>query len=587
MAGNSYLLVPLCKTGSGTGHLRRMIGLYQSLRKVSSCSLWVSKGEIPKVHQALLSGSVSPDDLVDAAVPLSGSWDFIVIDYRKTPGSLLAKFKSRGGLVGVDEGGLYRNDFQFLIDILPSLPKKAKANISSPGLLELPQKHEYRNKGGDYKKVLITFGGEDPRDLTTEFLKFIQKYGYFRNSEVTVVVNSSSDKEIPGNKIRFLIAPSSLKELLADYDLVITSFGITLFESLASGVPFVLLNPGRYHEKLSAYCGFPSVGVVHPRKGRMDKFLKRGVSYKLLQEKYIPSADRELDHIINHLKRTEAVCPVCSSSSVKNKIIFRTGAGTYFRCTGCKIIYFTPLLETGNSYKKEYFFEEYKNQYGRTYLEDFKNIRTFAADRLSVLKQIGMEPISGNASLLDVGCAYGPFLAEAEHFGYTPEGVELISEAAEYVRSLLGFRVYNGYFEDIAIVKQFDLLTMWYVIEHFNNLESVLARVNKLLKPGGYFAFSTPSSSGVSGRRHLYSFLERSPSDHITVWNPGAAERILPVFGFKVKRVRITGHHPERFPAYNLLKLLIGKKGIMIISKIFKLGDTFEIYAEKIREYNG
>ncbi len=204
-----------------------------------------------------------------------------------------------------------------------------------------------------------------------------------------------------------------------------------------------------------------------------------------------------------------------------------------------------------------------------------------------MLKQIGMEPISGNTSLLDVGCAYGPFLAEAEHFGYTPEGVELIPEAAEYVRSVLGFCVYNDSFEDIEIVKQFDLLTMWYVIEHFNSLESVLARVNKLLKPGGYFAFSTPSSRGVSGRRNLNSFLERSPSDHITVWNPGAAKRILPVFGFKVKRVRITGHHPERFPASNLLKLLFGKKGITIISKIFKLGDTFEIYAEKIREYNG
>ncbi|MCF6334445.1 MAG: methyltransferase domain-containing protein [Spirochaetales bacterium] len=517
----------------------------------------------------------------------SDRWDFIIIDYRKTPGSLFDYFRGRGSLIGIDEGGDYRSEFQFLIDILPSLPNRIQANISSPGLLNLPPKHEYLKVEKEYKKILITFGGEDPLDLTSKILMFIQKYGYFRSAEITVVTQSSSMKESGEDRLKILISPENLKDMLVDYDLIITSFGITTFESLSSGVPFLLLNPERYHEKLSIFCGFPTLGVVLPEKKRMDKFLKSGVSYLDLQQKYITRTDQNLGNIIGNLKKGKTNCPVCTNSGFKNKIICRTGAGTYYKCRRCRIIYLLPLISSSNSYRKEYFFEEYKKQYGRTYLEDFRKIKTFAAERLNVINTLGKKSQTGSPSLLDVGCAYGPFLAEAEYFGYTPEGVEIIPEAAEYVRSNLGFPVFSTCFEELETEKQFDLLTMWYVIEHFDKLDSVLIQVNKLLKSGAVFAFSTPGSKGISGLKDLKSFLRGSPSDHITVWSTRAAKKILPGFGFRIRKIRITGHHPERFPFFRVLELIFGEKGILILSKLFKLGDTFEVYAEKIREYNG
>ena len=43
---------------------------------------------------------------------------------------------------------------------------------------------------------------------------------------------------------------------------------------------------------------------------------------------------------------------------------------------------------------------------------------------------------------------------------------------------------------------------MWYVIEHFQDLKSVLTKVNELLKKDGIFAFSTPSAEGVSAKSY-------------------------------------------------------------------------------------
>jgi hypothetical protein len=63
---------------------------------------------------------------------------------------------------------------------------------------------------------------------------------------------------------------------------------------------------------------------------------------------------------------------------------------------------------------------------------------------------------------------------------------------------------------------------------------------------------------------------------------------VLKISGFKVKKIVVTGHHPERFPVVG--KFVEGKKNLLygillVISKIFRLGDTFEVYAKKTEKY--
>ena len=125
---------------------------------------------------------------------------------------------------------------------------------------------------------------------------------------------------------------------------------------------------------------------------------------------------------------------------------------------------------------------------------------------------------------------------------------------------------------------------MWYVIEHFENLSVVLNKVNSLLKNKGIFAFSTPSASGVSGRFKTKNFLQNSPVDHYSIWSFKSAKKVLKKYGFKILKIQSTGHHPERF-----FKKSISKEKnpflwnlILYISRIFKLGDTFEVYCQKI-----
>ena len=96
--------------------------------------------------------------------------------------------------------------------------------------------------------------------------------------------------------------------------------------------------------------------------------------------------------------------------------------------------------------------------------------------------------------------------------------------------------------------------------------------------------FSTPSNCGISGKYNKSDFYKNSPSDHFSIWNPKVAKKILKKYGFKTVKVVSTGIHPERYPfvkKHSVQKGTFMFKLFELHAKLFKLGDTFEIYAIK------
>jgi hypothetical protein len=66
------------------------------------------------------------------------------------------------------------------------------------------------------------------------------------------------------------------------------------------------------------------------------------------------------------------------------------------------------------------------------------------------------------------------------------------------------------------------------------------------------------------------------------VWDPRRVRGILACYGFDVKKIVITGHHPERFPGCGGLKGGAVCRTVHTLSRILGLGDTFEVYAVKV-----
>lgn len=576
------LLIPSCAEGNGAGHLKRMLEVFSSVSSVLHTEVFLPCSRSGNGFIKMTEGIIPASMLHIGELPPGAEWDFIVVDKRKTEDDEFARWIRLGILIGIDEGGSRRNGFHYLLDTLPVLNGTAVPNTFCTSCLNLPDADHRKDTGYippeyGFGRILVSFGGEDHLGLTEKLLVFLVEELKIDPGTLTVVQGPLFGTRTYPPGIRLLDNPDRLKDLLFRYDTVFTSFGLTAYEAAAAGTRVVLFNPSEYHRKLSLKGGFCEVGVVNLNRKRLKRLFSdpRRISVPETGDGEDPG--KSISSYILSLEIPEiTVCPVCGSSESAGA--WRQKARTYFTCSSCGMTYMVSFKKKRDSYRKEYFFSDYEKQYGRTYLDDFDSIRKLSASRLSVIAGIKRKGF-----LLDAGCAYGPFLVEAREKGFTPFGIELVPEAAEYVRDNLGIPVVCSSFEEAEINEEYDVVTMWYVIEHFKDIDRVLRKVNKIVRDGGLFAFSTPNSSGITGRTGRNHFFENSPEDHYTVWNPLSAGKILSRYGFRIKCIRSTGHHPERFPG--VLKAEKGiKRGLLnLVSRTFRLGDTFEVYAIKTR----
>ena len=512
------------------------------------------------------------------------TYRLIVLDGRQTSRSDLLRWSRYGAVAAIDEGGPARSMIPYLVDILPRFPERSRnfdgPNIASLGFLSLPSGR--RSRTGSFDRILVSFGGEDHAGLGSRFLGKLLGDGLVEPRQVTVVSGplASHDHDYPG--VNAIGPVQDLKERLRSYDLVVTQFGLTAFEAAWSGCAVLLLNPSPVHEQLSRLAGFVSLGIIEPDIRRLRRWLADPAALAVKSAQAAPEKKECLsDRLAALVPCHVTACPACGQELAQ--AVYRTERKTYLRCTDCGLIRMAFFMPRRDHYDdKAYFFEEYKAQYGKTYIEDIPAIRLAGSKRLEIIESLlGGKP--ERASILDVGCAYGAFVAEAQSRGWFPVGSDLAPDAVAYVGKTFGVPAFVSDFAmpggDGLYPRNLDCLSMWYVIEHFDELGRILRRAASLIRPGGVFAFSTPSCAGVSARTRSADFWERSPDDHCTVWDPRTVGGILKPFGFTVQRIVVTGHHPERFPAGPTRRSSLAYAATMRLSEWLGLGDTFECYA--------
>lgn len=146
-----------------------------------------------------------------------------------------------------------------------------------------------------------------------------------------------------------------------------------------------------------------------------------------------------------------------------------------------------------NAFEGEYFSEIYGGDY---------DLRNPSYKHRALLSALRLHQPGGR--LLDIGCAYGRFLEVAtDEGGYELSGCDVSDHAVDVATKRLeprGVRVrQGGVLDDPFPGEQFDLITMFDVIEHVPDLTAAFAHVRQRLAPGGVFAFSVPVYDGPVG----------------------------------------------------------------------------------------
>ncbi|WP_027138086.1 class I SAM-dependent methyltransferase [Gaetbulibacter saemankumensis] len=140
--------------------------------------------------------------------------------------------------------------------------------------------------------------------------------------------------------------------------------------------------------------------------------------------------------------------------------------------------------------------------------------------------------------LLDVGCGTGDFLQVAKSNSWEVVGIEPNNEARKLANKKTDQAVFNS--ENLFKLKQnsFDVITLWHVLEHVQNLEDQIATFKKLLKPNGVLVIAVPNYKSYDARFYKSFWAAFDVPRHLWHFNKESIRNLFSKFGMQVIKIR-------------------------------------------------
>jgi 2-polyprenyl-3-methyl-5-hydroxy-6-metoxy-1,4-benzoquinol methylase len=141
------------------------------------------------------------------------------------------------------------------------------------------------------------------------------------------------------------------------------------------------------------------------------------------------------------------------------------------------------------------------------------------------------------ATLLDVGCGEGSFLAAMAKRGWNVTGVDFDEAATNAARRAHGLDVHTGTIDTIvASGMTFNVVTASHVIEHVPDPVEFLVQCLRLLRPGGCVVLRTPNAQSWGHRRYGRAWRGLEPPRHLHIFTTAALNACARKAGFEHSR---------------------------------------------------
>jgi SAM-dependent methyltransferase len=203
-------------------------------------------------------------------------------------------------------------------------------------------------------------------------------------------------------------------------------------------------------------------------------------------------------------------------------------------CRNCGHIY-TSVRPDYNTLFSKFYPDDYLcygGKSGVTGLIDRKRMEVQAAQRAEMVKAfVGEQRL---VKLLEVGCATGEFIKTCRRrFGWEVTGIEPNRQLSD-VLNREGYPVVSSMLEDAEIPsEQYDVVSLFNVLEHLWDSVYSLKRINRLLKPGGLVVVEIPDFDSPSRKRFgKYWFLYHLPR-HLSHFTKKSLTSLMEECGFE------------------------------------------------------
>lgn len=230
-------------------------------------------------------------------------------------------------------------------------------------------------------------------------------------------------------------------------------------------------------------------------------------------------------------------CPWCGTPTEKKYIELKDHflskeVFSILECPQCGLLFTDPRPAPdviGKYYQSEDYYSHQENNKGfipRLY----EFVKSFNIKHKANLAISGVP----QGSLLDIGCGVGDFLVHIKQQGWEVQGIEPSADAKQIAQSRLGFLPKDpseyAQFEDAS----FDVITLWHVLEHIDDLHFQTSEICRLLKPGGRLIIALPNFQSFDCQYYKDKWAAWDVPRHLNHFSQQTIQSIITSTGFQI-----------------------------------------------------
>jgi SAM-dependent methyltransferase len=194
-------------------------------------------------------------------------------------------------------------------------------------------------------------------------------------------------------------------------------------------------------------------------------------------------------------------CPVCNSKNYKKRFSDTLSPdypsiGYGFSSNHCKTYQIVQCLDCSHGYCNPVPKDIYKHYIDK----DDVHYLSYSKERHLTAKKILtlLHKLKPTGSLLDIGCSTGDFLQESEKY-YSSEGLEVSTWAFNIARKKK-LTIHYNHIGDFSHQNKYDIITMFGVIEHLEELQETIHKIKSFLNEDGLAVIWTGDFNSISSK---------------------------------------------------------------------------------------